>query len=602
MPLKPTNMKNRITLLLLSVFIGLNAFAQDSPTLNLTGSNPSISKGNIDTEVLTAIIQQKQEEIKDRVFRNTIVKQFKKSENHYSKKLNNFATFNYLYNLMDVLTSGKNKTVMTKVAIENTAEFAFIFGLAYYTDKQTVVNAKVNIDRSENDNKINVNSTTNVKDFNLLVDLCYQIVIENEDEFQKHFKFKNSLESVNFKRWYESDNVFVIEMDKALGCPDKNGNLQCSPDATRATQLKNLKQRVTKSIEDILLVSSQAIELVEIGKQINDTGLTNEINNLLEKIKNSNGNAISQEIDALKLKYKNLLNTNQNNYLTNLSGLVKSNFDNYKNLYDFYKNLEKSQFKDFTMTQSQYYAMKYIIVEFISVAKNQYPNDAISTVLDFLLENTLVEFNDLSGNLVDEATNKTEKIGYLYVDIEALISTIDQRFNSITKKKFTKYVTPFFSMGVNYASFSNNNNLIDNGSGVTNSIGSLYYASEKIGIKYKLWNWKYTHAFDAGESFEYYGKQTYWLRPQEEPLISDIYLFAYGSGLLYNLVDLKSDDNFDYALVGAGIGMTFFNGLSANLSISSPIVDKSISSKNSFVNFGLDIPIIEYISALTKKK
>ena len=86
----------------------------------------------------------------------------------------------------------------------------------------------------------------------MLVDLCYQIVIENEDEFQKHFKFKNSLESVNFKRWYESDNVFVIEMDKALGCPDKNGNLQCSPDATRATQLKNLKQRVTKSIEDIL--------------------------------------------------------------------------------------------------------------------------------------------------------------------------------------------------------------------------------------------------------------------------------------------------------------------------------------------------------------
>jgi hypothetical protein len=246
--------------------------------------------------------------------------------------------------------------------------------------------------------------------------------------------------------------------------------------------------------------------------------------------------------------------------------------------------------------------MKYLIVEFISVAKNQYPNDAISTVLDFLLENTLVEFNDLSGNLVDEVTNETNEMGYLYVDIESLISTIDQRFNSITKKKFTKYITPFFSMGVNYASFSNNNSLIDNGVNGTSSIGSLYYASEKIGIKWKLWNWKYTHAFEAGESFEYYGKQTYWLRPQEEPLVSDVYIFGYASGLLYNLVDLKSEENFDYALVGAGIGMTFFNGLSANLSIASPIVDNSISSKNSFVNFGLDIPIIEYISALTKKK
>ena len=116
-------------------------------------------------------------------------------------------------------------------------------------------------------------------------------------------------------------------------------------------------------------------------------------------------------------------------------------------------------------------------------------------------------------------------------------------------------------MGVNYASFSNDNSLIDNGVNGTNSIGSLYYASEKIGIKWKLWNWKYTHAFEAGESFEYYGKQTYWLRPQEEPLISDVYIFGYGAGLLYNLVDLKSEDNFDYALVGAGIGMTFFNGL-----------------------------------------
>jgi hypothetical protein len=607
-PLKPTNMKTKITSLFLFLFLGIVCYAQDSPTLNLTGTNPSISKGNIDTEVLTAIIQQKQEEIKERVFRNTIVKQFKDSDNNYTQKLNNFATFNYLYNLMDVLTSGKNKTVMTKTAIENTAEFAFIFGLAYYTNKNTVLNAKVNLNKIDGKNKIKINQKDSVLQFNLLVDLCYQIVIENEDEFQEQFKFKNSLDNVNFKIWYESDNVFILEMNKAMGCPykDKDGiqkfGCEKEKNLTRVKELNDLKLNVTKSIQDILLVSNQANELIEIGKKVNDSGLKNEIDILLQKIKEANGSEISSEIDALKSKYSNLLNIGQENYLTKLSGLVHSNFDEYKNLYNFYKSLEKSQFKDFTMTQSQYYSMKYLIVEFISVAKNQYPNDAISTVLDFLLENTLVEFNDLSGNLVDEVTNETKEIGYLYVDIESLISTINQRFNSITKKKFTKYITPFFSMGVNYASFGNNNSLIDNGANGTSSIGSLYYASEKIGIKWKLWNWKYTHAFEAGESFEYYGKQTYWLRPQEEPLISDVYIFGYASGLLYNLVDLKSEENFNYALVGAGIGMTFFNGLSANLSISSPIVDNSISSKNSFVNFGLDIPIIEYISALTKKK
>ncbi|CAM1355560.1 hypothetical protein [Tenacibaculum ascidiaceicola] len=605
-------MKTRITTLFLFIITGIVSYSQ-SPTLNLTGTNPSISKGNIDTEVLTAIIQQKQEEIKERVFRNTIVKQFKDTDNHYSKRLNNFATFNYLYNLMDILTSGKNKTVMTKTAIENTAEFAFVFGLAYYHDKtinnSTVFqNAKVNnLIIHKTDKKLEVEQKKDsVLRFNLLVDLCFKIVAENEDKFQKQFKFKNSLENVSFKRWYDSDNVFELEMYKALGCPyideDRIQKFHCKKNPTRVNELNDLKQKVTKSIEDILIVSNQAEELIDLGKKINDTGLRKEIDTLVTKITESKGSEISLEVDALKSKYSNLLSNEQESYLAKLSSLVNSNFDEYKNLYDFYKGLKKSQFKDFTMTQNQYYSMKYLIIEFISVAKNQYPNDAISTVLDFLLENTLVEFNDSSGNLVNEDQNNSKNIGYLYVDIESIISTIDQRFNSIKKRKITKYITPFFSMGVNYASFSNNNNLIDNEASGTSSIGSLYYASEKIGIKWKLWNWKYTHAFEAGESFKYYNKQTYWLRPQEEPLVSDVYIFGYASGLLYNLVDLKSEENFDYALVGAGVGMTFFNGLSANISVSSPVVDNSISSKNSFVNFGLDIPIIEYISALTKKK
>ncbi len=609
-------MKNKITTLLLFLVTGISLYAQQSPTLNLTGTNPSISKGNIDTEVLTAIIQQKQEEIKERVFRNTIVKQFKDSENNYSKKLNNFATFNYLYNLMDILTSGKNKTVMTKTTVENTAEFAFIFGLAYYHDKTlnnsiAFQNAKVdNHSISKTNKKLEVEQNKEgILKFNLIVDLCFKIVAENEDEFQKQFKLKNSLKNVNFKRWYDSDNVFKVEMHNALGCPyiDKDGiqKYDCEKNPTRVNELNDYEQKVTKSIEDILLMSNQITELIEIGKEINDSGLKNEIDILVKKIDESKGSEISSKIENLKLKYSNLISSGQEEYLTKLASLTNSYFDEYKNLYNFYKSLEKNQFKEFTMTRNQYYSMKYLIIEFIDVAKNQYPNDAISSVLEFLLENTLVEFNDLSGNLVNEDSNEadeSENIGYLYVDIESLISTIDQRFNSIKRKKITKYVTPFFSMGVNYASFNNNNSLIDNGANGTSSIGSLYYASEKIGIKWKLWNLKYTHAFEAGESFEYYGKQTYWLRPQEEPFVSDVYVFGYASGLLYNLVDIKSEDNFDFPLVGAGIGMTFFNGLSANLSISSPIVDNSISSKNSFVNFGLDIPIIEYISALTKKR
>ena len=47
------------------------------------------------------------------------------------------------------------------------------------------------------------------------------------------------------------------------------------------------------------------------------------------------------------------------------------------------------------------------------------------------------------------------------------------------------------------------------------------------------------------------------------------------------------------------IGLTFFNGLAVNIGYASPLVDKKLD--NGFVNVGLDIPIIEYIGALSKK-
>ena len=573
-------------------------FSQNSPTLKLTGSSPSLSKGNINTEVLTAIIQQKQEEIKQRVFRNTIIKQFNNPKNRYSKKLNNFATFNYLYNVMDVLTSGKNKTVMTKSLIESSSEFAFIFGLALYHDNQTVENAKVHYTFKGN---IETPDEKNVEDFNLLIDLCLEIVMKNEDKFQELFKFENSFKNEAFERWYNSDNVYVLEMNKALGCPNKDGKVTCTPNPNREQELKDKKKAVQDDIEVILNISNQTTKIIE-GLELNeDSNLKEAVGTLKNKLSTLNGDQLITQINKIKTDFDSKLSPQQKQSINNLSNLIDSNFDNFKNLYNFYIGIKKSNFKDFSLTREQYYSLKYILLEFIDVAKNQYPNDAISSVLDFLLENTLVEYNDGSGNIVTEDSKESE-LGYLYVDIESVISTIDSRFNAVTKKGFGKYVSPFFSIGTNYASFNQSNDLITNADGTTGSLGNLYFASEKIGIRWKLWNWEYTHGFEAGESIKYYGRKSYWKRPQQEPLVSNLHILAYGSGLLYNLVELKSEEDFNSAIVGAGIGITFFNGLSTSLSIASPIIDNNISSKNSFVNFGIDIPIIEYIGALSKNK
>ena len=68
-----------------------------------------------------------------------------------------------------------------------------------------------------------------------------------------------------------------------------------------------------------------------------------------------------------------------------------------------------------------------------------------------------------------------------------------------------------------------------------------------------------------------------------------------------NVVNLKSKENFNFGLVGANTGITFFNGLEVNISYAIPIIERSLSSENSMVIVGLDIPIFEYIKALNKK-
>src|ERR1700748_243240 len=88
-------------------------FAQSqNPQLSLTGGSVNFNKGTINTEVLTQIIQEKQDEVKKQVFRNIIVKDFNKFD--YTKELKNFTTYHYIYNIMNTLVEGKDKTAMTK--------------------------------------------------------------------------------------------------------------------------------------------------------------------------------------------------------------------------------------------------------------------------------------------------------------------------------------------------------------------------------------------------------------------------------------------------------------------------------------------------------
>lgn len=573
------------------------------PTLNLVGGSPSLTKGTINTEVLTEIIQQKQEDVKKKVFRNTIVKGFNNSK--YTESLRNFTTYHYLFNLMDVMTSGKNKTAITKSITESSTEFAYVFGLAFYVQqnlqKTTHTKAFGTLTISENiieDAKVRYTSneitiSDKVKDFNILIDLCYDIIL-NDTNLQKVFKFKEDSKDNDFKVWYDSDNAFALEYSTAS--------------ATRKTELDNLKAEVIAKLTELsglVKVGNDIAATLNDLKTSSDAGLKAKANEILTSLSDLTGAEITAKINKINTDFAAVLTPAQTAAITAVAGTINTNYDSYKQLISFYSGLKKSNYKDFTLTKDQYYAMKFVITQFLDLAKNQYENDVVATVIDFMLENTLVEYADGSNGtqkLEENSTNNDK--GYLYIDIESLISAINQKFSPTNRKGLGVYVLPFFSIGTNYASFTGTNSLTTDASGAAKSLSNLYFASEKIGIKWKIWNWQYTHSFGAGENFRYYNsKKTsrYWLRPQPKPTVSDIHLFAYGSGLLYNIANLKSTDNFNYAIAGAGVGMTFFNGLTANFSLACPFTDNKFDSNNMFLNLGFDIPIVEYIAGLRKK-
>lgn len=256
------------------------------------------------------------------------------------------------------------------------------------------------------------------------------------------------------------------------------------------------------------------------------------------------------------------------------------------------------------MSQDQYYALKFILQEFLKLAKNQFKNDVVATVVDFMLENTIVEYKqNATDTQIPEKSVKGTDQGYLYVDIEALVTAVEQRFAPSDKKGV--YVQFFFSLGINQASFLHDNTLTADAGGAPTALKNLYYASEKIGIEYKIWNWAYTHAFTPGENFKYYNNgrilpfmaQTAATTANQRRSCLFLRLRA-----IIQSGKFKIRRQIQLCLGGRRIRRTFFNGLRANVSVGCPYTDKQFKPANEFINFGFDIPIVDYIAGLSKNK
>ena len=119
---------------------------------------------------------------------------------------------------------------------------------------------------------------------------------------------------------------------------------------------------------------------------------------------------------------------------------------------------------------------------------------------------------------------------------------------------------------------------------ISSQISNASFVSEKLGVKYKLfdWNRKYVNGVSS-----------------TKPLINNLHVTTYASGLLYQIEALNTEDNFNFTSLGVGLGVTFLNNLDFNISYAGQINNWY---QNNYLNIGFDIQITEYLAQLSKKR
>ncbi|MEX0966004.1 MAG: hypothetical protein WD077_02105 [Bacteroidia bacterium] len=264
------------------------------------------------------------------------------------------------------------------------------------------------------------------------------------------------------------------------------------------------------------------------------------------------------------------------------------------NIPEFYnKYSEVMDFQGSVVSDRNLKAVKNTLTDIIKEYQTQVQNETFVKILDILKEYLIL--TAIINN--DRPTSFSYK-----VDWEGAILALEDEFTNarLTSLEHTFVgVKPYFLIGLNYGVFANELTIKVNET-FTDTLNQLAFASEKFGLKFILADFEYTRSFGPNQSFKYRGTWRYWDNyAPSKPLINNIYFHLFGSGLIYNIVNLKTNRNFELPLIGVGFGVEFFNSLEANVNYSLPLDlndDPIILPKRGMLSIGFDVPIFEYLS------
>jgi hypothetical protein len=160
------------------------------------------------------------------------------------------------------------------------------------------------------------------------------------------------------------------------------------------------------------------------------------------------------------------------------------------------------------------------------------------------------------------------------IDVASVLTHILEKYQK--NRKFSFYAT----VGLNQ--FWTNTDLTDSDG---KNYSNFNAASEKIGAKFKIWNFN-ERPFMEDDLYH---------KVKRKALVSDIYTMAYFSGILYKIANTSGRD-YNSANFGLAFGLTFFNSLDFNFSYSIPMEGKVF--QNSLMGISFEIPLSEYLKRL----
>ncbi|MEQ9091745.1 MAG: hypothetical protein RIE52_11680 [Balneola sp.] len=210
---------------------------------------------------------------------------------------------------------------------------------------------------------------------------------------------------------------------------------------------------------------------------------------------------------------------------------------------------------------------------------------SLDIFVDGKLKSTLQRVVGLTTDHIELV--KTDSADYVNVDVQGVLA-------SLSEMKYNRWrpLSLYLTVGGNFMWFPDEDQQVQE-----KAISSFQYFGEKIGLKIKIRDNAYLNSFSKGETFSYHGKKYIRKAPPKKPVVNDYHFLLYASGLLYNLTGTSSESSLNSTMVGAGFGLSFFNGLDFNVSAGMPV---GISNPEFFLNVGFDIRFMEYIQALGK--